>query len=281
MNLESGRNNRKTLRNLCITFCCFIISFGLFSCSRQTDLFPEDTGQPAVDLALETENIGTIKLKSVLGNAEDYNQITSGNLFDKEREPPPEGTPVGTPISEGTGQQPVNIPNLKLVGTINMGGGISYAFIIDTKNSKLKNKIQRFKLGDKIGDYEITDVGADRVAFQKGEELAVLKLKPTEGKKGSRSKKPPRNSRGKMRTSGRDKNSQQAGGVSSGRGGIDRTRTKGTKERDAARRRTDRGNSRSRSSDAGRSSDSGNNCGKTERDMKRDESRSSDSHCGR
>ncbi len=203
----------------------FIIMVGMLlcftGCFEGSDTAPNET-LAGTDFVLDKglDQSGSISLKSHPGNADRYDVISEKNLFHKDRNYVPadnEETEPDKPSDDKPARK-VDLPNLKLVGTISMSASESYAFIIDTKDRKLKNKIQKFKLGDWIGDYRITGINADHVAFKKGDELALLKLKAAEGKAKSRSRASRNNSRtgtkntqknARARTSDKDKEKQK------------------------------------------------------------------------
>ena len=153
----------------------------------------EDLTQPLEGLDFLTE--GTVSdsfqlnIKSNSKDPSEYDAVTNANLFHPDRifeVDESEEEPTPTPDPKKT---TVDIPGLKLVGTMIMGEN-SFAYIIDSNDKDSKGKTKQFKKGDKIGDYTITDVGADRIELNNGTVKAQLKLKPGEGKRrGKRGKR--------------------------------------------------------------------------------------------
>ncbi len=150
--------------------------------ARETELDYSNTGGADPD---KTD----IVLKKSLPSESEYVDVYQKTLFNPERKYTEEveqttGEPEATPA-----RQTVNLPNLELVGTLKTSAPASYAFIRNTgeKEKNQKNKVLKYELGQWIGEYLISKIEASQVTLMKGEEVAVIKLKPSSnpGKKAS------------------------------------------------------------------------------------------------
>ncbi|MBN1550506.1 hypothetical protein JW979_03505 [bacterium] len=127
-------------------------------------------------------------VKRNVANESEYSVITQTNLFDPERKFEQESAQTDPTPTPSTAPSITEIPNLKLVGTIKTNSEESYAFIVDSKDKDRQGKSKRYAIGDFIGEYRVSMIKPDQVIIKKGDELAVLRLKPVEGNRTTRSR---------------------------------------------------------------------------------------------
>jgi len=159
-----------------------------------------------IALSVDETEATSLEIKRYPKEASIFSIITESNLFNQDRKfiPSDDDSNDNSKDDLPKKQMKADLPNLKLVGTMILQKGKSFAFIIDKKSTKLKNKITKFKMGDWIGDYRIIEIGEDKVVFSKGEEVAMLKLKPAEGKAAARGRGKPGSQVNRKRASNRD-----------------------------------------------------------------------------
>jgi hypothetical protein len=182
------RSARPMMYGLYLFFAC--CSFSV--CSRgQESATPAVAPTPANDHKEEAgPDSGNLKLKRKAEQEEKYSIVTDSDLFSPDRkfeakEEKDDTTPTPAPKQSNT-----DIPDLRLVGTLSMSDKESFAFIVDQKNKDAKGKALKYGVGEKLGDYVITNIKSDQVSLQKGDTVAALKLKPLPGKRQTQSKPP-------------------------------------------------------------------------------------------
>ena len=193
----------KSLKMLFKGFVFFILILSVFVIFGCDDNFVSDKSfqVPESVLAL-TKDISTASdsekydLRRNHEELDGFSIVSEKNLFHPKRKLDAEEEskidPTPTPETQKTA---VEMPNLQLVGTMVLND-VNYAFIIDRQNKDSKGKALRYKTGDTIGEFSITEILNDQVVFKNGEQQARLELKPPVGRKGKSAR-----SRGKRRGS--------------------------------------------------------------------------------
>lgn len=172
----TGRFQRKLL--LCGSACLL-----LWACMNpdMIEIADPDAGQPAGAESGETERDELqYRIKRDPGQSEAYSVVTSSNLFTQDRSFTAQESTDDKEPTPGPQQAAREIQDLKLVGTMSLRNSESFAFIIDQKNQEMKGKTLRYKTGDEIAQYTITNIRPDHVILKTGEELAILKLKSSD-----------------------------------------------------------------------------------------------------
>jgi hypothetical protein len=122
-----------------------------------------------------------LQLKKNPGQEKKYSDIYNKTLFNQDRifiekEEETAVEPEPTPS-----RMQIEVPNLELVGTLQTSADKnSYAFIKNAgdMDPAMRNKVRKYEKGEWIGDYLISRIDASRVTLIRGEEIAVLQLKP-------------------------------------------------------------------------------------------------------
>jgi len=168
----------------------WLICFGFFGCADdvvfEDEFYQSKTSNPSSgEFTEEADEDGLEYLiKKNPGTEETYSLVTESNLFHKDRvfvEKKNSETPIPEPK-----QATREIKDLRLVGTLSYMGSDSYAFIFDKGKGKEKSKTAKYKSGDTIGQYTVVEINSDHVILQTGDERALLKLKPGQGKRPDR-----------------------------------------------------------------------------------------------
>lgn len=154
-------------------------------CSDDTISFPESMKRSgeALMVAETGGTSGKIALKREMDAEASYTEIYEKNLFAADRtftesaEEEAGVEPTPTPQRAA-----VDLPDFELVGTLTTANADSLAFI---KNKKPKdrtkrNKVDKYEIGDWLGDYMVSGIEPAKVTLTRGEELAYLRLKPSE-----------------------------------------------------------------------------------------------------
>lgn len=162
-----------------IVLSCFL----LIGCSEEGIDLPThglDGSMPLNEIEQKSE-LPDISLKKSVPGELHYEDVFKKTLFNPERtfvetetSPDQETTPTPT-------KQAVDLPNLALVGTLKTSDDMSYAFIRNSGagNKNTNSMVMKYTLGQWIGEYLITKIETSRVTLMKGQEVAVIRLKPS------------------------------------------------------------------------------------------------------
>ncbi|MBN1880347.1 hypothetical protein JW823_09585 [bacterium] len=187
---------KKAMPRIVLLTCSFLLA-----CSNVEMDLPksddENLGLPIEIGAIERQS--DIALKRAVPSETSYDDVFHKTLFNPDREfveteqVNPE-IPIATPE-----RQTIEIPNLELIGTLKTANSSSYAFIRTMGSGKKAGApaIAKYTLGQWIGDYLISKIDASRVTLMKGNEVAVLQLKPSANPAGRSPKAPGRQAAGK------------------------------------------------------------------------------------
>lgn len=145
-------------------------------------LLPEPDENTLIDGDIIAES--NLQLKRNPGDEKKYSDIYNKTLFNQDR--------IFIEMKEETAVEPeatpsrmqIEVPNLELVGTLQTSADKnSYAFIKNAGDTDpaMRNKVRKYEKGEWIGDYLISRIDASRVTLIRGEEIAVLQLKPPQG----------------------------------------------------------------------------------------------------
>ena len=183
------KSEKLDVRGIKITQVFILACFFLMGCSDDGIALPTR----GVDGNLPSEGIGKvaelpdISLKKSVQDELHYEDVYKKTLFNPERtfvesEKLPEEETTPTPT-----KQAVDLPNLDLVGTLKTSDDMSYAFIRNSGagSKNVKNMVTKYALGQWIGEYLITKIETSRVTLMKGQEVAIIRLKPS-GKPAAR-----------------------------------------------------------------------------------------------
>ena len=153
-----------------------------------------------------------LKIKESLSAFDQYDEIYDKNLFHPERRLDSDDVQKEDPSEQKDSKvkDSVKLPNLRLIGTLTIGGIQKFAYIINSQDKKNKGKAISYKEGDFIGAYCISEIMRDRVVLTKESEVAVIRLKPMQGKSKSRSGRRNKNYRPSQNQNRRKKSSYSA-----------------------------------------------------------------------
>lgn len=157
---------------------------GLIGCSKSDmqGLVPDDI-EGSVLVADDITANPNIQLKKPPGSKTKYDDIYRKTLFNPDRiflDTEPEKAPAEPEPTPARMQ--IDVPNLELVGTLHKTvDKSSYAFIKNTNDADpaMRNKVRKYGQGEWIGDYLISLIESNRVTLIRGEEIAMLQLKPS------------------------------------------------------------------------------------------------------
>ncbi|HPQ38832.1 MAG TPA: hypothetical protein PLV45_00535 [bacterium] len=154
-------------------------------CDNGSVMFPDSFERSSEVLSVAgSESAGSgISLKRNMEAEEVYSDIYEKNLFTSDRtyteteaqEPGVE--PTATPKRAA-----VDLPDFELVGTLTSADTENLAFIKNKKpkDRSKRNDVEKYEIGDWIGDYMVSGIEPSKVTLTRGEELAYLRLKPSE-----------------------------------------------------------------------------------------------------
>lgn len=158
---------------------CFI----LVGCSNEeiVSLKHDGDGMPSEGFGQVTD-LPDVSLKKNVMNELYYEDVYKKTLFNPERsfiesENSPDEDTSPTP----TKQAAIDLPNLDLIGTLKTSDNMDYAFIRNSGagSKNASNMVMKYTLGQWIGDYLVTKIEASRVTLMKGQEVAIIRLKPS------------------------------------------------------------------------------------------------------
>ncbi|MBN1295611.1 hypothetical protein JXA80_02445 [bacterium] len=174
-------------RNKIIGYCwivsILVLAAGFLGCSNESvdiaDLLKQDSDVLSMD---NVDLAGSkIALKRTLGDETGYDEVYQRSLFNSDRqyyesqsaESPEEPTPTPKRAT-------VDLPDFELVGTLTSSDTRSIAFIknLKPKDRKARTEVEKFEIGDWLGDYLVSVIEPSKVTLARGEELAYLRLKP-------------------------------------------------------------------------------------------------------
>lgn len=172
------------VKNIIVIEFAVLFSCATWGCSDSVFRTSDLSGNPPVTQIQEATSknepeLNLLQIKSFESQLEAYSLITASNLFhsdrsftqpdadeSKEKEP----TPALKPVS-------IESDSFTLVGTISSDQQDPYAFMIDKKDATRKGKIQRVRVGDKIGNCTVEEIQSDRVIIRTEEKIAIILLK--------------------------------------------------------------------------------------------------------
>ncbi len=162
-----------------------VLMLCLFGCSEVdvTD-WVSDEIEDAVFIADDITANPNIQLKKSSGSQMKYDDIYLKTLFSPDRvflDIGQEDIPVEPEPTPARMQ--IDVPNLELVGTLQKTvDKSSYAFIKNANDAdpSMRNKVRKYGQGEWIGDYLISLIESNRVTLMRGEEIALLQLKPSQ-----------------------------------------------------------------------------------------------------
>ncbi len=159
----------------------------LLACDRHSTKLPKQhsDAEGIMMLSQEISQQGSsVKLKRSVGQQAQYADIYNRNLFNPDRqfvedeELPSVPEPTPAPARAQT-----EVPDLELVGTLKTdSSNENFAFIKNAgdPDPSMRNKIRRYSKGDWIGDYWVSQIETSEVTLIRGEDVAVLRLRPPE-----------------------------------------------------------------------------------------------------